>query len=94
LNELWRTIHGIERPAGPTATDAAAVAAALGYAVQSEQAERTGLWYSRPMEERVAFARKRLCARPEHDAVIAEYFESAPSTPRTLVTLWWDRPVR
>lgn len=90
LNALWRIIHGIERPSGPTAADAAKVAAALGFDVHVERFERPSLWHDAPRAERIAFARRRLCVGPEHDDDIGAFLDQAGDPGRMLVTLWWD----
>ncbi len=91
LTPLWKAIHGIDRPTGPSATDATELAAALGYDVQVERFERPSLWQGAPRDEAVAFARRRLCVGSEHDAEIGAYLGQTADLPRQLVTLWWDR---
>ena len=90
LSPLWRAIHGIDRPTGPTATDAAEVAVGLGYDVQVERFERPSLWHEWPREARIAFARRRLCVGPNYDAEIGDYLDNVVDQGRKLVTLWWD----
>jgi len=94
LSPLWKTIHGIDRPDRPTATDAAEVAVALGYDVHIERFERPSLWHDAPREERIAFARRRLCVGPEHEAEIGAYLDQTADLGRKLVTLWWDATAR
>jgi len=91
LSPLWKSIHGIDRPAGPTAADAFEVAAALGYHVHVERFEKPSLWHDAPREDAVALARRRLCVGPEHDAEIEAYLDQRADLPRQVVTLWWDR---
>jgi hypothetical protein len=83
-------IHGIDRPTGPTASDAAEVAVTLDYDVHVERFERPSLWHDAPREDRIAFARRRLCVGPEHDAEIGAYLDQIAGLARKLVTLWWD----
>jgi SAM-dependent methyltransferase len=90
LEALWRTIHGIERPHAPTYAEAVGVAAALGYDPHVERFSRPSLWVGAPREEQVAFARRRLCAGPEHDEQIRRHVAAHAGTARELVTLWWD----
>jgi SAM-dependent methyltransferase len=90
LTPLWQAIHGIDRPIGPTATDAAGVAAALGYDVHLEGFERPSLWQDAPRDERIAFARRRLCLGPDHDDEIGAFLDQVAPLPRRLVTLWWN----
>src|SRR5664280_2505806 len=87
LSPLWRAIHGIDRPTVPTATDAANVAISLGYDAQVERFERLSLWHEWPHDERIAFARRRLCVGPEYDAEIGAYLDYAENEPREVVTL-------
>jgi len=89
LNDLWRVIHGVERPTGPTASDAAALIESLGIDVRVEAFTRPSRWAEEDRPTRVALARQRLCARPEHDEVIASMLSEED---RGLVALWWDRP--
>jgi SAM-dependent methyltransferase len=91
LAPLWRSIHGIERPTGPTSADAVDVATELGYDVHAVRFQQPSLWDHAPTGERVAFARRQLCVGPEHDDEIAAFFEAAGAgQPRALATLWWD----
>ena len=90
LNPLWRIIHGIDRPRGPTATDAAEVAAGLGYDVHIERSEAPSLWHEAPRDDRIAFARRRLCVGPDRDTEIGALLDQAGDPGRKLVTLWWD----
>jgi len=94
LSPLWRSLHGIVRPKGPTASDAAEVAVTLGYIVHIERFERPSLWHDAPRDERVAFARRRLCVGPEHDTEIGAYLDQTADLGRKLVTLWWDPTAR
>jgi len=91
LSPLWKAFHGIDRPTGPAATDAADVASSLGYDVHIERFERPSLWCEWPRDERVAFARRRLCVGPEFDAEIDSFLDKIEHVPRAVVTLWWDR---
>ncbi len=90
LNPLWKTIHGIDRPTRPTAMDAVAVVAALGYDVHVERFSGPSLWHNAPRDEQMTFARRRLCAGPEYDAEIGAYLDRTDDERRTLVTMWWD----
>lgn len=90
LSPLWRSIHGIDRPTGPTAADAAELAAALGYDVHIERFERPAPWHDSPPDERIVFARRRLCVGSGHDAEIAAFLEETADRPHQLVTVWWD----
>jgi len=43
-----------------------------------------------PRDERIAFARRRLCLGPEYDAEIGVHLDQTADPRRKLVTLWWD----
>ena len=91
LNPLWRALHGVERPEGPTAADALAVAREAGLGARVESFERASRWAEARPEAVVAFARRRLCVGPERDGEIAGLLGTTDwRSPRTMVTLWWD----
>lgn len=94
LNPLWLAIHGIQRPAGPTSDDAAEVARSLGYDVQVEAFEHSSMWHGAGRDERIAFARRRLCVGPERDDEIGRHLDREPGPTRRLVSIWWDCPSR
>jgi SAM-dependent methyltransferase len=91
LSTLWKAIHGIDRPSTPTAQDAIDVAGALGYDVHVERSSEPSLWHEWPRQERLAFARRRLCVGPDHDAEIGAHLDQTAGVRRRLVTMWWDR---
>jgi len=91
LSPLWKAFHGIDRPTGPAAIDAADVASSLGYDVHVERFKRPSLWCEWPRDQRVAFARRRLCVGPEFDTEIDSFLDKIEHVPRAVVTLWWDR---
>ena len=88
LNPLWKELHGIDRPQGPTADDAAELVRAMDLEVHVEKFERPSLWAHTDRDRQVAFARRRLCLGPERDSEIDRLL---PSGPRRLVTIWWER---
>jgi len=101
MNDLWRLFHDLERPTGPTAADAEAALAELGFPVHREEEvlpPRTG-GFERA-EDAVALVRRRLCLPPDRDGEVARALGerlverngvwSAGPTEQTLVTLWWD----
>lgn len=91
LNPLWLLLHGIERPASPTADDAVAVLSELGFVVSREDAERP--WGGEvDREEQVASLRRRLCVGPERDAEISAWLDTPAggAVRRRIVALWWD----
>ena len=102
MNDLWIGFHGLERPDGPTAEDAALALAELGIAARREEETRPPR--SSGFDQRqdaVSLIRRRLCLAPERDAELAEALGgrlaahdgvwSAGPTEQRVVTLWWDR---
>ena len=68
MNDLWLRFHDLERPDGPTATDALEAVAELG------DDARMGLWSAPPRRggferrvDAVALIRRRLCLDPSRD---------------------------
>jgi len=101
MSPLWARFHGLERPSGPTASDALEALGELGLHAEREDELRTPL--SSGFERRqdaVALVRRRLCLPPERDEEIAEALGellierdglwSAGPAEQTLVTLWWE----
>jgi SAM-dependent methyltransferase len=92
LSPLWRRFWDLDRPEGPTASDAFEVCRGAGVAVNLEE------WAGPPgpagdisFDEQVRFTRIRLCLPAERDAEVAEALEQMESAPpRELATLWWD----
>lgn len=92
LKPYWWHVHGIERPAGPTADDAIAVIRAAGYDVHVERWDRS-MNLDRSVDDRVAFARRRLCLGPDRDPEIRDLLERyPPPVTRATSTLWWTPP--
>lgn len=87
LNNLWKVLHGIERPHGPTAEDALAVVRGLGFDAQAERFVRPSRWGAE-RQALVALTRRRLCVGPERDHEIDRLLQDGD---RGLVTIWWDR---
>jgi SAM-dependent methyltransferase len=99
LAPLWRRFHGLERPSGPTAGDAAAALRILGLAPTRRDWETDGgLGFDR-FEDLVAFTRRRLCLPADRDPEVAEALLEAgthqaggawvSAGPRRLTTLSW-----
>ncbi len=92
LNAAWQALHGLARPARPTAGDAVAVLEEMGLQVTAEAGERhlAPAGNGRDRTEVVAFARRRLCVGPQRDAEIdALLGPDAESPSRHVVTIWW-----
>jgi SAM-dependent methyltransferase len=100
LNPLWRRLHGLERPTGPTAADAEAVLREAGIEPRREDWRRTAGSEYGSFDELVDVTVRRLCApvgrRPEVvDALLdlgvdPTHPMDLGSAGRELVTLWWD----
>jgi SAM-dependent methyltransferase len=92
LNDLWLHFHGLERPSGPTASDAVAVLRELGIEPAIMDWTRPAPAWLAAGPKRVAFVRRRLCVGPERDAEIAQLLEESGRPDRELVTIWWPGP--
>ncbi|MGE5830319.1 MAG: class I SAM-dependent methyltransferase [Micromonosporaceae bacterium] len=100
LNPLWMTLHGLARPAGPTAEDAADVLREIGLEPRTERFPRPPRSEYASFDALVAVTRRRLCLPPERDPDLADALRRLgvdPEHPRDLgatgdelVTLWWD----
>jgi SAM-dependent methyltransferase len=99
LAPLWRRFHGLERPAGPTAADAAAALRALGLDPGRQDWESGDRLGFERFEELVAFTRRRLCLPTDRDPEVAEALLEAGTRqvggvwvgagPRLVSTLSW-----
>jgi Methyltransferase domain len=100
LNPLWLRLHGVTRPAGPTAADAVAVLREAGIEPNGEAWRRpSGSEYG-SFDELVEATRRRLCLPDERRPEVVEALLDLgvdPAHPmdlgsagRELVTLWWD----
>jgi SAM-dependent methyltransferase len=99
MNPLWARFHGLTRPEGPTAEDAAAAIASLGWAVSVERRDGPAMHVYESFPEMVAFHRRRLCLPASADPEVAGALRELGVDPehpvglgagRPLVTLWWD----
>ncbi|MGQ0745088.1 MAG: class I SAM-dependent methyltransferase [Acidimicrobiales bacterium] len=91
MNPLWKAIWDIDRPTGPTATDALAVLGEMGIAASHERSQREWSYLRDNRQQAVAQARRRLCVGPDRDAEIDALLVPAISTPtREAVAIWWD----
>ena len=93
MSPLWKKFWDLDRPTTPTAHQLADIARALGFDAQLDvwTDETWGQRVSLPMEERVRFARIRLCLSEDRDVeVAAALIQDLDATPREVCTLWWD----
>ena len=87
---LWKELHGVDRPDGPTAADAIAVLRETGLEprVQRWQRPHTHLGD----EERLDMSRRALCLPRDRVPELTEALTRLAAPPkRDVVTLWWDR---
>jgi SAM-dependent methyltransferase len=89
----WRALHGLERPTRPTAVDAVAVLAELGFGAQVERWPRPMPVAGLPLEELVQIVRHDLCLTADRDPDVERALrDHPPPAERDLVTIWWDAP--
>jgi SAM-dependent methyltransferase len=69
---LWRRFHGLERPTGPTADDAAAALGSLGLDLERQDWEAGPRAGFDRLEDLVAFTRRRLCLPADRDDEVEE----------------------
>jgi SAM-dependent methyltransferase len=101
MNDLWMRFHALERPSGPTASDAADALVELRLPAHRETEIRPprASGFERRIDA-VSLIRRRLCLPPERDPEIAEALGdrlaehgglwSAGPTQQAVATLWWD----
>ncbi|MCF8557397.1 MAG: class I SAM-dependent methyltransferase [Candidatus Nanopelagicales bacterium] len=93
MNSLWKRFWNLDRPTQPTAEDLGAIARALGFDAHVDiwEDETWGRRVEMPQDERVRFARIRLCLTEDRDAeVAAALIEGSDQQPRQVATVWWD----
>lgn len=93
MNALWKRFWDLDRPTRPTAHQLGEVARSLGFDAHVDVwADDTwGKRVEMAQEERVRFARIRLCLTQERDAeVAAALIEESDKAPREVATIWWD----
>ena len=93
MNPLWKRFWDLDRPRSPTADDLGSIARALGFDAHVDhwQDATWGRRVALPDDERVRFARIRLCLAEDRDAeVAAALIEQYDAPPRDVATLWWD----
>lgn len=93
MNELWKRFWDLDRPTKPTGDELAAIAQAMGFDAQIDiwVDETWGKRVAMSEEDRVRFARMRLCLPEDRDAeVAAALLEQQDAKPREVATVWWD----
>jgi SAM-dependent methyltransferase len=93
LSPLWQRFWQLQRPAGPSAEDAAELLRAIGLPVRLERWSDTGPARDAELtvQQQVEIARIRLCLTPDRDPEVAEALaDLGPLQPREVATLWWD----
>lgn len=90
LRPVWRRLHGLDRPVGPTVDDAVAVLSEQGLEVGVDRWEGPATWRVLD-DDLVAMARRRACVGPERDPEVRAALEEAGGWGelRPLATLWW-----
>jgi hypothetical protein len=90
FNHIWKHLHGLDRPEGPSANDALDVLREAGLDAHVE----SWLRGPRPIRDRaefVAFVRRRMCVGAERDQEIDELLGDERSAgTREVATIWWD----
>jgi 2-polyprenyl-3-methyl-5-hydroxy-6-metoxy-1,4-benzoquinol methylase len=93
---LWRHFWNLERPDGPTASDALRVIREAGLDAHLQEWDddpATRALPALPMAQQVEFMRIRLCLTPDRDAELADVMDvmtATPPAPRQPATIWWD----
>jgi SAM-dependent methyltransferase len=88
LNPLWKRFHDIVRPDRLVADDLEEVLVAMGLPVEREDILLPPV--AQPVtEERVAFARRRLCVGPERDPEIAQFLRDYIPEEQLVAAFWW-----
>ncbi|HMC09390.1 MAG TPA: class I SAM-dependent methyltransferase [Actinomycetota bacterium] len=103
MSPLWLRFHGLARPSGPSAAEAAEAVSSLGVEVGVERWGAPPLHTYESFEEMVAYHRRRLCLPADADPDIGAALQEMGVDPdhpvglgagRSLVTLWWAPPAR
>ncbi len=84
----WRALHGVVRPEGPVAADAAALLREAALDVREVRWRQPRAPLDAAAFERLA---RRLCLGPDRHAELAALLRKAPPPRwRDLSTIWWD----
>jgi SAM-dependent methyltransferase len=91
LTPYWRTLHGVDRPDGPTSDDAMAVIRDLGPRPREDRWWRPNSLHDADAGARVAFIRARLALGTDRDGdVRAAVDRIGVPARREVITAWWD----
>jgi SAM-dependent methyltransferase len=91
MDQLWKELHGIDRPPGPTVDDAAEAMREGGIELQVERWEDRFFLADLPLHQAVAFVRRRLCLGPDRDAEVEEALRRVElPRSRPVATIWWE----
>ena len=93
MNPLWKRFWNLDRPTRPTAQDLAEIARSAGFDAHLDvwEDDTWGQRVTLPDDERVRFARIRLCLTEDRDAeVAAALIAESDAQPRQVATVWWD----
>lgn len=100
LNPLWKRFHDLDRPDGPTASDAVAVLLEVGILAHTEEWRRPPRPEYASFEDLVRVTRRRICLTADREDELAQALVELgvdPAHPRDLgatgddlTTLWWD----
>jgi len=90
LVPLWRRLHGLERPPGPTIDDLLPALGELGIEPQAARWSQASPWQA-GVGDVVAFVRRRLCLTADRDDDVRSALatEGVPAT-REMTTVWWQ----
>jgi SAM-dependent methyltransferase len=104
LNPLWLRFHGLQRPAGPTASDVLRILAAMGVPARQTTWSPPAEADYRGIAELVDVTRRRLCLPPERagdvEAALRDlradsgagsgHLGDLGTSGRDVVTIWWE----
>lgn len=90
LAPWWQHFWNLDRPAGPTALDAAACIRDLGDDVHMEIHEPSATPAALDEDTLVHFMRIRLCLPATRDDEVRAFMRALEPRSRTNVTLWWE----
>lgn len=90
LNPLWLRFWDLDRPTGPTAQDALAVARECGFNAHLEEFDDIPQRLPLDPRAQAEAACVRLCLPTSRADDVAAALAELPAQPRRLATIWWD----